>query len=484
MPVSSPSYFPPNRSTGTIVGLTAGNNTTGSRNFLAGKAAGLGSTISDLIIIGDEAGAAGLTDANLAGSVLIGSNAGHSLINTTSDPAEGVTFIGFNAGAALPHSGGSTLVGWNVVPSAVSDNTGAVGRNLTALGSNIALTGSWGTLHESVLIGTDVATTPSGGGFSTLTACVIIGHAAGNLGPGVPGYNQSVIIGDSAASNCTRLTNCTIIGSGTGSTGPAMTNMVIVGDSIGLPGSPNGCVLLGSQIGINGGNNVFIGWGANHLAVNAYNNAFLVEVAINGLSSPPSALVYGQFDSGCVVLGNSSQSTNRDFGNGATNALKLISGSKGPSTPLGGGYFYIDGANNTDMPAHWVDATGADGSLTGSGYQLVGTGKGVITPATLPAGNTDQYNPAGLGQAQVVRISGNAGGSTLKGLATNGFAGQLLTLLNVGANTITIAHNGSISANNNISLPGAVNLNLPPFSSLRLWWDVTLGNWIALARSN
>src|SRR5882672_899920 len=101
MPVSSPSYFPPERGNGSIVGITAGANTIGARQFLAGNSAGNNSQINDLIVIGWHAFNAGtvavpITDATAAGTIVIGNNAA-STFTTTFGFQRPSTVIGFGA---------------------------------------------------------------------------------------------------------------------------------------------------------------------------------------------------------------------------------------------------------------------------------------------------------------------------------------------------------------------------------------------------
>lgn len=365
MPVSSPSYFPPNRTTDRIVGITAGTGQTGDRVFLAGQASGNYTTIPDLVLIGHTCmstgtAAAPLTDATLTGTICIGSFAGAALQfnNTTT---EGNVVIGYKAAATANFLGATTLIGWNIMPAA-NGGSGTVGRNLTAIGAN-SLQGGYGSIHECVIIGNDISLTPSGGNFSAFASGVYIGYNAVGAGPDQTGYGDTIVVGNSASRGRTRLQGCVIIGGNADTQGTFqhMTDCVAIGRQVAVRGdsSFNVCVGAFSDSG-NGGNfNVVLGYGAN-LPLSTYNDTLLIEVALGGAGiGTASALLFGSFSSGNLIVGNSTQATNRDFGGvGSSNILKILNGTIGNANPIGGGYFYVSGG-----ALHWVGSAGTDTTI-------------------------------------------------------------------------------------------------------------------------
>jgi hypothetical protein len=111
-------------------------------------------------------------------------------------------------------------------------------------------------------------------------------------------------------------------------------------------------------------------------------------------------------------------------------------------------------------------------SVTDSGLFAL---TGVISPAALAAGNTNDYAPANLATSSVLRLTPNAAGSVLTGLsasATNAF----LFLTNIGTANLTLLGNnaGSLAANRFlISSPIIVQ----PSQSINLWYDTTSTGW-------
>ena len=91
-----------------------------------------------------------------------------------------------------------------------------------------------------------------------------------------------------------------------------------------------------------------------------------------------------------------------------------------------------------------------------------------ITPPALPAGETNDYDPAGFLTADVIYQDVNAAGSTLTGLDAQ-LEGFAITLVNINANAnLTIAHNDSSSeAANRFHLPSGENLSIPPDGAVR-----------------
>jgi hypothetical protein len=76
-----------------------------------------------------------------------------------------------------------------------------------------------------------------------------------------------------------------------------------------------------------------------------------------------------------------------------------------------------------------------------------------------------------------LRVS-STGAQTITGLAAPASGGRLLLLINVGASTITLAHQSASSvAGNRFLFEGGANLALPASASAFLWYDTTSDRW-------
>lgn len=454
MPVSSPSYFPPQRTADRIVGLNAGTGQTGNRVFLAGLSAGqYTQSINDLYVIGDLALSGGtaaspITDTNFSGTIAVGSSA---LAVATSLTAGGgnagpCIVIGRNAVALAAKFSSSIVIGDSALSSFVNAGNASVGKNVLIgnnLGTNVTavIATNWnrlvvvghGALNPSlastidavdcVIIGQNACGTVANSGGLAIAESVIIGSGAGAVfnsgqaevyvghGAGgsvsASGVLNNVLIGHSVAGAAT-VKNNVVVGGGQAIANNAIEN-VIVGANLGAPPNPAGQ------------GNIFIGASAGS---GDANNSGNFGIWLEHVGAARHTALVGNMSTGNLVLGNSTPGTNRDTaGAGATNIVKLIAGTKGASNPIGGGYFYITGANN-DL--HFVNSAGADSTLsTGSAS---GNG-GSPTPA-----NTQTFTGSGtwtkptIGNwVRVIAIGGGGGGgsgaSIVSGTASSGGAG-------------------------------------------------------------
>lgn len=112
----------------------------------------------------------------------------------------------------------------------------------------------------------------------------------------------------------------------------------------------------------------------------------------------------------------------------------------------------------------------SSGSITITGFEMW-QGAAVITDA-LPAGVTDDYNPAGLSTARLIRITPNAAGSDLSGVVAQ--VGHLLTFANLaalgGANLRLLNLNAGSAVANRFTLSGAIFV-ISPQSSITIIYD-------------
>jgi hypothetical protein len=125
----------------------------------------------------------------------------------------------------------------------------------------------------------------------------------------------------------------------------------------------------------------------------------------------------------------------------------------------------------------WTDALSFDRSSGMAKLNAAVAVTGKISPAQITA-DQNNYSPSGLSGARVLRLSSDAA-RTLTGL-NGGSDGRALTLLNIGANPITLAHeSASSSAANRFSIGSSVDLL--PAQSASLWYDATSSRWRMVA---
>lgn len=111
--------------------------------------------------------------------------------------------------------------------------------------------------------------------------------------------------------------------------------------------------------------------------------------------------------------------------------------------------------------------------LTGAEFQ-----PSFISPSALASGSTNDYAPTGFSSARIVRIAGDAAGSTLTGIA-GGVANRIVTLVNVGSTLITLkAESASSTAANRFGLSSDAALSAGYGADI--WYDGTSSRWRVL----
>ena len=99
---------------------------------------------------------------------------------------------------------------------------------------------------------------------------------------------------------------------------------------------------------------------------------------------------------------------------------------------------------------------------------------GVISPAALGADQND-YNPANLATASVIRQDSGAANRNITGLSAQG-SGTVIIFANIGANNIVLKDSSTSSAAANRFLLGT-DVTLAPNQSAILWYDGTSSRW-------
>lgn len=138
-----------------------------------------------------------------------------------------------------------------------------------------------------------------------------------------------------------------------------------------------------------------------------------------------------------------------------------------------------------------VESLGGTGvvtsSLTSGDTRLQGmiNIEAYASPAALSLGNNDNYDPGVTWPGvSVLRMTPNAGGSTITGLDSTGVGtGYVVLLVNLSSTvTITIAHeDGNSTAANRFVLANAANLALRPHAAIMGWYDVISSRWRLLS---
>jgi hypothetical protein len=100
-----------------------------------------------------------------------------------------------------------------------------------------------------------------------------------------------------------------------------------------------------------------------------------------------------------------------------------------------------------------------------------------IQPAALSSGDTHDYNPTGLGDAFVVKVTAAAGGSTLTGLTAQA-PGTFRMIIAAGGATLGIKNDAGSSAANRILTRNGTDTNLvSAYGTMLLWYDNGVSRW-------
>jgi hypothetical protein len=375
MPVSTPSYFPPNRASDQIIGINAGLHYVGARCFLAGQEAGNNSTVTDIVIIGDDSFSQGITDQLCEGTVSIGSQSLSSLLASGGSGAN--TAVGFNAGKAMTYGGENVFIGDNAAALTPGASGAAVIQNvIIGSGAAAALAGSVSEnprIQQATIIGYNAAASGSGDGSFCSVSVIIGANCAANIAGNIQG---SVLIGANCVEGMNSGSGVIIIGCGTNG-GVAPSNGTYIGTGITI-GSSTQTTAIGYSLTANGGHNVVLGDFANdqggsfsviigsNAGANepATGNVLIIETGDHGTETTNNRLIYGIFGSTLtadtpfgIIFGNSSAAlVNEDIQ--GCNSVKIINGVKGLANPIGGGYFYVSAG-----ALHWVGSSGTDTTL-------------------------------------------------------------------------------------------------------------------------
>jgi hypothetical protein len=336
----------------------AGPGASGNFVVMVGLNAGKNSSIANSIVIGNQTANAGITDASLNGSTIVGAQSLQSLTASTSQwPAavSGLTVIGQNNLNLAQKADSSVVIGEDILPLLVSSqvNSGLQASVIIGNGIGPGVNSLVNGYSQCVVIGFQACPVQT---FASTTGSVFIGsgvcpHATGSnqssviIGQAADiGLNtaQSVVIGTTASVSVAGSTSGNVV-IGYLANGGAGQDVTVVGSNAGSGNVAAGSILMGRFAGKN--------------IPAATPGAFCVE----NNNAAANAVLYGNLLNGNLLVGNSVDGTNRDLiaGGAATNILKMLNGTKGGANPVGGGYFY-----NVGGFLHWVDTAGVDTQLS------------------------------------------------------------------------------------------------------------------------
>lgn len=371
-------------------GPGAGSGASGNRCIFLGSTAGQNSTVSDVLAIGNAALAAGMADANSGtGVVAIGSQALKALTGPgVAAVPRPTTALGYSAGSLVTGLSAAVIIGdfaysgptgnaaGNAANKLVCIGSGAMQNTFGNSGTNSTVgsdcvvigarafqplaqqtAGAYAQCQQNVIIGSE-SFYQVGGSQNILTNNVAIGYRTyfGSYGTG--NVTNNVAIGASVGSGAGLSIQNVLVGSGVLANSASCQDNVFVGYNVANNDTPgNNNVAIGSGVRCPSGSpntrqgNIIIGAGAN-TGVTQYTDTLLIETNIAGTKR---TLVFGDLNAGNMIIGNSTDATNRDMK--GTNTLKLLNGTaNGAAT--GGGYFYVNAG-----ALHWVGSAGTDTTI-------------------------------------------------------------------------------------------------------------------------
>lgn len=464
--------------------------------MVAGTGASTNSGITTSVILGYQAGAAmTTTSANVA----IGYQALNAETTSTNNTA-----IGYKAGA-LYTGKQSVLIGDTIMGQAGS------GERNTYIGSGSCANGGGG-LHNS------------GVGYLSLgnnsgNNCVALGYAAGNSNS--TGGNLT-LIGCSADVTTTTLTNASAFGY---NTTVSTSNTMILGNgvNVGIDSSfsttatarlslPGGTATAGTApLKIHSGTNLTsaeagaIESDGTHLYWTSNTPTRYQLDQQGGLVSPWVSLSeYNQayWGGNIPFLGADSATADTDVFIGTEDKasatpqnVNIGPGSvTGLSTTAAGAYLNLIGGNVVNGSGKGGDidfnAGTADSGKGGNINMTAGTSN-TGAAGTINAASPVSYGKSGNGTQTVsagnsilssasftpVTATGAVSTSTTTPIVAGLVDGQILQVINVGANTITIKSGG------NTKLPGAVDYALAQYGAISFIWSAGLTAWVTTSAS-
>jgi hypothetical protein len=478
--------------------IESGANTAGSSSSVTircGDAGGSASAGGDLTLL-----AANPTAGNAPGNVVIRGGSPTTAVNTNGGTvtvqgghgrsASGAGGVGgdiFIRGGGVANSTGGTTGDINLLTQTVSPfggattATGAITISTAGGGASMAASG-----NVSIICGNTNATSGSNPGDmllqgATQSNATQANATAGNItltAGGNAGAANSV--GGSVAITAGTVTN-------TGATAATGGDITLTAGG----NAHNSAASRAGNITLQAGN----GTGTN----TSGGSISLTSGAATGAGSTAGALTLTAGAGAAALIGGTATVIAGAGGaTGTGGSLTLAAGAGGATSGAGGNALLRGGTATTSGNGGSVSITGQNGATTGTGGSVTltaGTGAGgsadgsivlasafcwnnVISPAALAAGDTPNYAPTGIGSANVIRLTGDAGGtSALSGITPVTTTGRVILLCNISAFNIQLTHDATSTAANRFLCPGSGNLVIPADGSRIIWYDATSARW-------
>jgi hypothetical protein len=313
----------------------------GNRSWPLLTTGGAASLNYGMISIGSDIGLA-KTVTNFDASIFIGNEIFFTDDSAGSGSAEGTIVIGHGfmrnaVNGSTTKTGDSIFIGNDILKGAFNGITLTqsviIGRRAL-----VGMVAGGGSCASSVIIGANLNAVVTGGNICDFGNSVVIGQAAQIVASAANGDRTlSVVIGDAASLN------------GPGAIMFGVSNQGSRGDRVRIIGAANNFGASGT------------GWANNFIIGNDLTTASVGTTMDAGgffmlCRNITNQLMFGNFASGNIVLGNSTNAQKDLETIAGTNQVKLVNGTRGGGgNPTTGGFFYVSAG-----ALHWVGSAGTD----------------------------------------------------------------------------------------------------------------------------
>lgn len=477
--------------------IESGTNTAGpssSVTIRCGDAGGAGSAAGDLNL---QAG--NPTAGNSPGNVIIRAGSPTTAVNVNG----GDVTVWAGNGRSISGAGG---VGGEVFirGGGVASSTGGTTGAISLLTQTVSPFGGANTNTGAITIST-------AGGGATMSTSGNISIICGNTNATSGSNPGDMLLQGATQSNATQTNstagNITITAGGNAGAGNSTGGSVAI--SSGAVTSTGATAATGGDITLTAGNNAhnsaasragnIVLQAGNGTGTNTTGGSVSVTAgAATGSGSTSGAVtITGGAGASALIGGVVTVIAGQGGATGTGGALTLAAGAGGATSGAGGNAL-LRGGTTTSGNGGSVSITGQNAATTGVGGSVTltaGTGAGgsadgaivlasafcwnnVISPATLAAGDTSNYAPTGIGSTNVIRLTGDAGGtSAISGITPVTTTGRVVLLCNIGTVNITLTHDATSTAANRFLCPGSVDLVIPANGSRLIWYDATSSRW-------
>ena len=436
--------------------------------------------IADRVIIMGQGAADAMADTDFAGSIVMGVQAwGRSTGARANAPA---VVIGDNAqfNNTSNASGENVIIGPNALESSVADNTNACIRNVV-IGFQAGQQTADNPTSNATLIGYRAGRCNTANGFVNANGAVYIGSQAGEnqqsgvnntaigtsaMSLGAITGNENTCVGQDCGTNISSGSRNTCVGQSAGNGLGTQDDNVLIGEGITVAVADAVIVGQGATAAANQIDQIVIGRNAG-LSLTANPAHFVIESSTS-VGANLLSYLYGRLDQGNLALGQANDGAglpiNRDFGGGAPiNVLKIHDTSSAPNAAATAGVIMWSASGLLNFFGGMQNR--------GETYFL-----GIVEPATLGAGTTNNWAPTLTGATRV-RFDGPAA-ADVTGLA-GGTDGRYLILTNDGANAITFRdEDAGSTAGNRFAFNGDILVGAD--ESFTIIYDGSISRWTRL----